>query len=129
MRAIKEELHPTIWLKLGVAQFIPSDNARKYVKQLPHVPTKTFQKKFPNVSPVVLDLAEKMLVFDPSKRISVEDALNHTFLQSLHEINEEPTCSAPFVFDFEQASLSEEDVKELIWKETLNFNPDSVVAE
>ncbi|PWA36487.1 Mitogen-activated protein (MAP) kinase, conserved site-containing protein [Artemisia annua] len=70
-----------------------------------------------------------MLVFDPSKRISVEDALNHPFLQSLHEINEEPTCSAPFVFDFEQASLSEEDVKELIWKETLNFNPDSVVAD
>lgn len=55
----------------------------------------------------------------------VEDALNHPFLQSLHEINEEPTCSSPFVFDFEQASLSEEDVKELIWKETLNFNPDS----
>ncbi|KAL8191664.1 hypothetical protein R6Q57_028395 [Mikania cordata] len=102
--------------------FLRSDNARKYVKQLPRVPTKSFQTKFPNVSPLVLDLAEKMLVFDPSKRISVEDALNHPFLQSLHEINEEPTCSSPFVFDFEQTSLSEEDVKELIWKETLKFN-------
>ncbi|KAJ9548125.1 hypothetical protein OSB04_020668 [Centaurea solstitialis] len=108
--------------------FLRSDNARKYVKQLPHVPTKTFQQKFPKVSPLVMDLAEKMLVFDPSKRISVEDALNHPFLQSLHEINEEPTCSSPFVFDFEQASLSEEDVKELIWKETLTFNPDDVAG-
>lgn len=50
--------------------FLRSDNARKYVKQLPHVPTNTFHKKFPNVSPLVMDLAEKMLVFDPSKRIS-----------------------------------------------------------
>ncbi|GKD48672.1 tRNA/rRNA methyltransferase, SpoU type, alpha/beta knot methyltransferase [Tanacetum coccineum] len=32
-------------------------------------------------------------------------------LYVLHEISEEPTCSAPFVFDFEQVSLSEEDVR------------------
>lgn len=57
--------------------------------------------------------------------ITVEDALNHPFLLSLHEINEEPICSSPFVFDFEQTALSEEDVKELIWKEALKFNPDS----
>ncbi|KAL4570959.1 hypothetical protein LXL04_017708 [Taraxacum kok-saghyz] len=109
--------------------FLRSENAKKYVKQLPHVPSKTFEKKYPNVSPLVMDLAEKMLVFDPSKRISVEEALNHPFLQSLHEINEEPVCSAPFMFDFEQATLSEEDVKGLIWDETLKFNPDGDVAE
>nr|KAJ0191860.1 hypothetical protein LSAT_V11C800419500 [Lactuca sativa] len=111
--------------------FLRSENARKYVKQLPHIPSKTFQHKFPNLSPLVIDLAEKMLVFDPSKRITVEEALNHPFLQSLHEINEEPICSSPFMFDFEQATLSEEDVKELIWEETLKFNPDteSEVAE
>lgn len=54
----------------------------------------------------------------------VEEALNHPFLSSLHEINEEPTCPSPFVFDFEQSSLSEEDIKELIWRESLNFNPE-----
>lgn len=69
-------------------------------------------------------LEEKMLIFDPSKRITVEEALNHPFLSSLHEINEEPTCQSPFIFDFEQVSLSEDDVKELIWIETLKFNPD-----
>lgn len=50
--------------------FLRSDNARRYVKQLPHVPKKTFQQKFPNVSPVAMDLAQRMLVFDPSKRIT-----------------------------------------------------------
>ncbi|TXG73945.1 hypothetical protein EZV62_002524 [Acer yangbiense] len=103
--------------------FLRSDNARKYVKQLPHVPKQPFAVKFPNLSPVAIDLAEKMLVFDPAKRITVEEALNHPFLSSLHEINEEPTCPYPFVFDFEQASLNEEDIKELIYKECLNFNP------
>ncbi|EEF32143.1 mitogen-activated protein kinase homolog NTF6 [Ricinus communis] len=104
--------------------FLRSDNARRYVKQLPHVPKQPFSQKFPDVSPVALDLAERMLVFDPCKRITVEEALNHPFLSSLHEINEEPTCPSPFIFDFEQTSLNEEDIKELIWAESLNFNSD-----
>lgn len=101
--------------------FLRSENARKYVKQLPRVSKQSFPQKFPELSPIAIDLAEKMLVFDPSKRITVEEALNHPFLSSLHEINEEPTCASPFDFGFEQLSLSEEDIKELIWMESLNF--------
>lgn len=56
--------------------------------------------------------------------VKVEEALNHRYLSGLHEINEEPTCPSPFVFSFEQTSLNEEEIKELIWKESLNFNPD-----
>ncbi|KAK3009548.1 hypothetical protein RJ639_013778, partial [Escallonia herrerae] len=107
--------------------FLRSDNARRYLKQLPHFPKRPFAQKFPNVSPTAIDLAERMLVFDPSKRITVEEAMNHPFLSGLHEINEEPTCRSPFVFDFEQSSLSEEDVKELIWKESLLFYPDKMM--
>lgn len=50
--------------------FLRSDNARKYVKQLPRVPKQPFAQKFPNVSPEAIDLAAKMLVFDPCKRIT-----------------------------------------------------------
>ncbi|KAJ4970660.1 hypothetical protein NE237_003759 [Protea cynaroides] len=107
--------------------FLRSDNARKYVKQLPRFLKQPFSKKFPNVSRSAIDLAEKMLVFDPSKRITVEEALNHPYLSSLHEINEEPICPSPFNFDFERSSLSEEDIKELIWRESLNFNPDKML--
>ncbi|EOY34255.1 Protein kinase domain - like 10 [Theobroma cacao] len=107
--------------------FLRSDNARKYVRQLPRFPKRPFAEKFPDVSPVAIDLAEKMLVFDPSKRITVDQALNHPFLSSLHEINEEPTCPSPFIFDFEQTTLNEEDIKELIWRESLNFNQDKML--
>ncbi|KAJ8751459.1 hypothetical protein K2173_016670 [Erythroxylum novogranatense] len=107
--------------------FLRSDNARKYVKQLPRIPKQPFAQKFPDVPPLALDLAERMLVFDPSKRITVEEALNHPYLSSLHEINEEPTCQFPFIFDFEQTSLNEEDIKELIWLESQNFNADPML--
>jgi mitogen-activated protein kinase 1/3 len=96
-----------------------------------------------------VDLLERMLVFDPSRRITgtwvytnclyylgcldynlilffhaVDEALHHPYLASLHDINEEPTCPASFSFDFEQPSFTEEHMKELIWRETLAFNPD-----
>lgn len=50
--------------------FLRSENARKYVKQLPRVSKQSFPEKFPELSPIAIDLAEKMLVFDPSKRIT-----------------------------------------------------------
>lgn len=59
----------------------------------------------------------------------VEEALNHPYMASLHEINEEPTCPTPFIFDFEQTILNEEDIKELIWKESLNFSQDHQMLE
>ncbi|KAK8947609.1 Mitogen-activated protein kinase 4 [Platanthera guangdongensis] len=104
--------------------FLRSDNARRYVKQLPQHPRQRFGARFPNMAHGAVDLLEKMLVFDPSKRITVDEALLHPYVASLHEINEEPVCPNPFNFDFEHPSLTEEDIKELIWRESLNFSPD-----
>ncbi|KAG0484844.1 hypothetical protein HPP92_008923 [Vanilla planifolia] len=106
--------------------FLRSDNARRYVKQLPQYPKQRFSARFPNMSPGAVDLLEKILVFDPSKRITVDQALCHPYLASLHEINEEPVCPTPFNFDFEHPSLTEEDIKELIWRESVRFNPEAV---
>ncbi|XP_042382216.1 mitogen-activated protein kinase homolog MMK2 [Zingiber officinale] len=106
--------------------FLRSDNARRYVRQLPQYPKQNFGVRFPTMSIGAIDLLEKMLVFDPSKRITVHEALHHPYLASLHDINDEPVCSTPFSFDFEHPSYTEEDIKELIWRESLKFNPDSV---
>ncbi|XP_078441851.1 MAP kinase 4 [Wolffia australiana] len=104
--------------------FLRSDNARRYVKQLPRYPKQNFSARFPQMSPEAVDLLEKMLVFDPNQRITVEQALCHPYLSSLHDINEEPVCPQPFSFDFEHPSITEENIKELIWRECLAFNPE-----
>lgn len=104
-------------------KFLLSDNARRYIKQLPQFPKQHFPAIFPNMSPLALDLLEKMLVFDPDQRITVDEALCHPYFSVLHEINAEPVCSRPFSYDFEQPSMTEENVKELIWRESAVFNP------
>ncbi|MBA0785238.1 hypothetical protein Gotri_026082 [Gossypium trilobum] len=104
--------------------FLRSDNARRYVRQLPQNPRQNFSSRFPIMSPGAIDLLEKMLIFDPHRRITVDGALCHPYLAPLHDINEEPVCPRPFSFDFEQPSFTEENIKELIYRESVKFNPD-----
>jgi len=101
-----------------------NENARRYIRQLPRHPRQSLPEKFPHVQPLAIDLVEKMLTFDPRQRITVEGALAHPYLASLHDISDEPGCSMPFSFDFEQHALSEEQMKDLIYQEALAFNPD-----
>ncbi|KAF8395023.1 hypothetical protein HHK36_018962 [Tetracentron sinense] len=104
--------------------FVRNEDARRYIRQLPTHPRQPFTKIFPHVHPVAIDLIEKMLTFDPTKRITVEEALAHPYFESLHDIADEPVCTEPFSFDFEQQALGEEQMKDMIYREALALNPE-----
>lgn len=80
---------------------IGSPRAQEYVRNLPFMPKKPFASLFPNANPDALDLLDRMLAFDPSSRISVEQALEHPYLQIWHDASDEPDCPTTFDFDFE----------------------------
>ncbi|KAL1533677.1 Mitogen-activated protein kinase mmk1 [Salvia divinorum] len=101
-----------------------NENAKRYIRQLPPYSRQSFTEKFHHVHPLAIDLVEKMLTFDPRQRITVEGALAHPYLNSLHDISDEPVCETPFNFDFEQHALTEEQMKELIYREALAYNPE-----
>ena len=48
---------------------------------------------------------------------TAEEALEHPYLSSMHDETDEPTCSTHFKFDVDEQSLSEEDIRELIYQE------------
>ena len=73
---------------------------------MPKVP---FSRLFPQANPDALDLLDRMLAFDPSSRISVEDALEHRYLHIWHDASDEPACPKTFDFAFEVV----EDVQEM----------------
>ncbi|CAI8589298.1 unnamed protein product [Vicia faba] len=103
--------------------FLRSENVKRYLRQLPRFGKQNLSAKFPLMSVEPLDLLEKMLIFDPDKRITVDEALCHPYLSSLHDINDEPVIPMPFSFDFEQPSCTIDHIKELIWRESVKFNP------
>lgn len=60
-----------------------------------------FQQLFPRANPDALDLLDRMLAFDPSSRIGVEEALEHRYLAIWHDSSDEPSCPTTFDFSFE----------------------------
>lgn len=80
---------------------IGSPRAQEYVRNLQFMPKVPFQKLFSNANPDALDLLDKMLAFDPSSRISVEQALEHNYLHIWHDASDEPDCPTTFDFHFE----------------------------
>ena len=55
------------------------EESKKLIKSLPKRQGKAFDKVFSQASPVALDLLKKLLIFDPSQRITVEEALKHKY--------------------------------------------------
>lgn len=78
---------------------------------------------FPKTSDLALDLLEKLLAFDPVKRITVEEAVKHPYLESYHDLGDEPTA-VPIpeeFFDYEKNkdSLTMEELKQLMYNEIM----------
>lgn len=78
---------------------------------------------FPDKSELALDLLEKLLAFNPVKRITVEDALKHPYLEPYHDPEDEPTAAPVpdefFDFDKVKDTLSKEQLKQLIFNEIM----------
>jgi serine/threonine protein kinase len=96
--------------------FVTSEKAKRFMQNQPIRCGISFSKIFPQAKPFAIDLLEKMLVFDPTKRISVEEALAHPYLESLHDIEDESIAEKNFSFDFEKQDLTKKKLQELIFE-------------
>lgn len=59
--------------------------ARSYLQSLPYKPKVPWTKLYPNADAKALDLLDKMLTFNPHKRITVEEALAHPYLEQYYD--------------------------------------------
>uniref|UniRef100_A0A4W6FMF1 Mitogen-activated protein kinase n=1 Tax=Lates calcarifer TaxID=8187 RepID=A0A4W6FMF1_LATCA len=63
--------------------------ARNYLLSLPLRCKVPWNRLFPNADPKALDLLDKMLTFNPHKRIEVEEALAHPYLEQYYDPTDE----------------------------------------
>ncbi|CCM04386.1 uncharacterized protein FIBRA_06561 [Fibroporia radiculosa] len=99
---------------------VGSPRAQDYIRSLPIKPRVPFQTLFPRANPLAIDLLSQLLQFDPAKRITCEQALNHPYLAVWHDPADEPACPTPFDFGFEEED-SIEGMKHLIVEEVRAF--------
>ncbi|TGZ50329.1 hypothetical protein CRM22_010839 [Opisthorchis felineus] len=112
----------------GDLESISNYKARAYLEQLPFKPKVPWSQLYPYASPKALDLLDKLLCFVPSRRIKVEDALAHPYLEQYYDPTDEPVAQYPFTH--ESDNLPKEKLKLLIWDEIQQFkvNPDRKTA-
>ncbi|KAL6536058.1 Mitogen-activated protein kinase 10 [Orobanche hederae] len=104
---------------------VRNDKARRYLTSMRKKQPVPFAQKFPNADPLALRLLEKLLAFDPKDRPSAEEALAHPYFKGLAKVEREPSRQpiSKMEFEFERRRVTKEDVRELIFREILEYHP------
>ena len=103
---------------------IPNPRSKDKVMRMNKRSGKPFESLFKECNPLALDLLKKMLDFNPDRRITVEDALDHPYLTTLHFPDDEPLTDPVSLFDFEyeRQLLTMRDLKDLMYEEILLYH-------
>jgi len=106
---------------------ITSRRSRDYIRALPIRKRRPFNALFPKSSEDAIDFLTKTLTFDPKKRMTVDQALNHPYLSAYHDPEDEPVVASLdpeyFEFDMHKEELSKDQLKELLYEEVMSFVP------
>ncbi|RID45277.1 hypothetical protein BRARA_I02019 [Brassica rapa] len=104
---------------------IRNEKARKYLSNMRRKEPVPFNHKFPNIDPVALKLLQRLVAFDPKDRPSAEEALADPYFQGLANVEYEPSRQpiSKLEFEFERRKLTRDDVRELMYREILEYHP------
>ena len=108
--------------------FISNSSAKNFVMQFQNIPKKNFSDILKCENPLAVDLVEKMLVFNPDKRYSIEDCLNHPYLKNMREGIEDPVFTGKINLDFDDKNITFSLFFVYLVKEVSSFPTGLVVA-
>ncbi|KAK4398199.1 Mitogen-activated protein kinase [Sesamum angolense] len=104
---------------------VRNEKARRYLTSMRKKQPVPFAQKFPNADPLALRLLERLLAFDPKDRPTAEEALADPYFKGLAKVEREPSCQpiSKMEFEFERRRVTKEDIRELIFREILEYHP------
>ncbi|XP_028805455.1 mitogen-activated protein kinase 9 [Neltuma alba] len=105
---------------------IRNEKARRYLSNMRKKQPVPLSQKFPHADPLALRLLERLLAFDPKDRPTAEEALSDPYFRGLANAEREPVSPQPISkleFEFERRKLTKDDVRELIYREILEYHP------
>ena len=113
------------------AALIQNEQAVNYItglKQKDATPHATAVERltaiYPKAEPKLLDLLAQLLQFDPAKRPTAAQALEHPYLAAYREAPEEDLPPPEIEMDFEMANPTKEELRQLVYEEVLHYHPD-----
>lgn len=104
---------------------VRNEKARRFLTNMRRKPGVAFELHFPRADPGALSLLRRMLAFDPAGRPTCEEALADPYFEGLSQLGREPSAQpvSKLAFDFERRKLTTAEVRELIYREILEYHP------
>ncbi|MEW5298717.1 MAG: hypothetical protein WDW36_001806 [Sanguina aurantia] len=104
---------------------VRNEKARRFLTNMRRKPGVPFEQHFPRADKVALLLLHKLLAFDPADRPTSEEALADPYFAGLHSVSREPVAQplSRMAFEFDRRKLTLEDVRDLIYREILEYHP------
>ncbi|KAJ7504689.1 kinase-like domain-containing protein [Mycena galericulata] len=96
---------------------ITRKSSRQFLRTLPLSTAIPMQSLFPSATASAIDLLQKLLTFDPRKRLSAIECITHQYLELYHDPEDEPDCLPP------DSSYLEFDLDGLLYEEVMSFVP------
>lgn len=82
----------------------------------------SWQDTYPFAATEAVDLIDKLLKWNPTKRLTVEQAIEHPFLGAVRDVDDEPVCPwGPFDFSYEYQLYSMPRLREFLMNEVSMF--------
>lgn len=106
--------------------FVKNVKALRFLAKLSISKPKKWRDVFSgnDVNPLAIDLLTRMLMFNPAKRISVEEALQHPYLATFYDaVDITPSPPFDFSFDLPDDELSKEALVDLLCEDVEHFHP------
>lgn len=105
---------------------VRNEKARKYLTEMRRKQPVSFTHKFPNADPQALRLLQRLLSFDAKDRPTAEEALADPYFKGLAKVEREPSSQpiSKLEFEFERRRITKEDVRELLYREILEYHPE-----
>ena len=103
-------------------EFIDNPRPHSYIKSLSYTAGIPLTGMYPQAHPLAIDLLQKMLGFDPSKRISVTQALEHPYMSPLYDPSANPPAQVPIDLDIDE-NIGTDMIREMLWQEMLQYHP------
>jgi len=79
---------------------------------------------FPKAEPLLVDLLADLLQFDPAKRPTAAQALEHPYLAAYRDAPEEDLPTPEIEMHFEKQNPSKDELRNLVWEEVVRYHPD-----
>ena len=92
--------------------FVTDQQGMDYLKSFPQVARTDLQAKYPGAPKEAIDFLDKILVFNPFFRMSLDDALSHPFFAKLYN-PDDINHSTEIKLDFEKMKLDTKSLRKL----------------